>query len=415
MGVNSCGTTMLDQGAFVGLASIDWDTTVKTANFTAVSGNGYFVNTTSSAITVTLPAGSVGDILGFSDYASTFASNNLTLTPNGTDKINGTNENSPISVTGICFSLIYVDSTQGWKSIESNSVNPTPGTFITATGGTVTTCGNCKIHTFTGPGTFNICSIIGSCASCASVDYVVIAGGGGGGVTEAGGGGAGGYRESFPNPVTGGLPVSVTSYPITIGAGGTGATPTVQTGTPGSNSSFSSITSTGGGRGGGPASGDPGGSGGGSWRGISAVGAGNTPPVTPPQGNPGGQGAIPGGADFGGGGGGGASAAGSPGTSSAGGDGGDGTASLITGSSVTRGGGGGGGKGATGGGTGGTGGAGGGGNGGAGLPITNPTGMTPGTANTGGGGGGAGGDSGVALGTGAGGGSGIVIIRYRFQ
>ena len=72
MGVNSCGTTMLDQGAFVGLASIDWDTTPKTANFTAVSGNGYFVNTTSGAVTLTLPAGSAGDIIAVSDYASTF-------------------------------------------------------------------------------------------------------------------------------------------------------------------------------------------------------------------------------------------------------------------------------------------------------------------------------------------------------
>ena len=106
MGIISNGTTLLDNGGFVGLASINWDTTAKTSNFTAVSGNGYFVNTTSAAITVTLPAGSVGDILGFSDYASTFASNSLTLTPNGTNKINGTNEDATISVEGICFSLI---------------------------------------------------------------------------------------------------------------------------------------------------------------------------------------------------------------------------------------------------------------------------------------------------------------------
>ena len=46
-------------------------------------------------------------------------------------------------------------------------------------------------------------------------------GGGGGGTGQgAGGGGAGGYRESFPNPATGGLPVSVQAYPITVGGGG---------------------------------------------------------------------------------------------------------------------------------------------------------------------------------------------------
>ena len=190
MGVNSCGTTMLDQGAFVGLASVDWDTTAKTANFTAVSGNGYFVNTTSAAITVTLPAGSVGDILGFSDYASTFASNNLTLTPNGTDKINGTNENATISTKGICFSLIYVDSTQGWKAIESNSQDPTGVVYVSATGGTITTDGNFKIHTFTSPGTFSVTD--GGDIS----ELLIVSGGGGSGFDASGGGGAGGLKNT---------------------------------------------------------------------------------------------------------------------------------------------------------------------------------------------------------------------------
>jgi hypothetical protein len=413
MGVNSCGQLLIDQGNFFNTGLLNWDTTAKTANFTAVNGNGYFVNTTSGAVTVTLPAGSAGDFIGVSDYASTSNTNAITISPNGTDKINGTNDNYKIATKGIAVSLLYVDSTRGWKAVASNSKNITGGILITATGGTITTDGDYKIHTFTGPGTFTVCETASSPTNNV-VDYLVIAGGGGGGATEAGGGGAGGYRESFSNPGAGGLPVSVTSYPITIGAGGVGATPSAVIGTPGSNSIFSSITSAGGGRGGGPTTGDPGGSGGGGVRGSSG-GTGNSPPVTPSQGNDGGPGAIPGGADFGGGGGGGASAAGSPGTCSAGGDGGDGTASSITGSSVTRAGGGGGGKGLDGGGLGGTGGAGGGGNGGAGLPQANPTGMTPGTANTGGGGGGAGGDSGVVVATGGEGGSGIVIIRYKYQ
>ena len=46
------------------LSSVNWDTTVKTSDFTAVSGLGYFVNTTSGAVTVTLPASpSAGDIV----------------------------------------------------------------------------------------------------------------------------------------------------------------------------------------------------------------------------------------------------------------------------------------------------------------------------------------------------------------
>ena len=47
------------------------DTTVKTSDFTAVAGEGYFVDTTSGAITVTLPAGNQVQehIVAVSDYA----------------------------------------------------------------------------------------------------------------------------------------------------------------------------------------------------------------------------------------------------------------------------------------------------------------------------------------------------------
>src|SRR6056300_1470683 len=143
-----CGAS---QTGFGRTGTVDWDTTPKTASFTAVSGVGYFVNTTSTAITVTLPAGSAGDIVGISDYASTFQTNNVTITPNGTDKINGSVENATLSTQGIAVSLVYVDSTRGWKSVTGSDSDVTGASFITATGGTITTCGNCKIHTFTGP------------------------------------------------------------------------------------------------------------------------------------------------------------------------------------------------------------------------------------------------------------------------
>jgi hypothetical protein len=414
MGINSCGTTMLDQGAFVGLASIDWDTTPKTADFTAVSGNGYFVNTTSTAITVTLPAGSIGDILGFSDYASTFNTNAITISPNGTDKINGINDVVVIRTRGICFTLIYVDSTRGWKSIESNSVNPTGGGFITATGGTITTDGDFKVHTFTGPGTFAI-SETAVLPSNNNLDYLVIAGGASGGYGTAGGGGAGGYRTSYESaPVSGPtLPASVTSYPITVGAGGASVNPSNTTGADGSNSVFSTITSTGGGGGGNRDSnttGRDGGSGGGGSGGDPAPakpgGSGNTPPVSPSQGNDGGTGGFSGGSSAAGGGGGAGSAgSNSPGPTNAG-PGGNGRTSTINGSSVTRGGGGGGGGHSP---IASTGGPGGGGNGGT---VGNPNSSTAGTANTGGGGGGGAGGGG---GGSSAGGSGIVIIRYKFQ
>src|SRR6056300_1657311 len=89
MGINSCGTTLIDNGTFQNIGSVTWDTTAKTSGFTGVSGNGYFVNTTSGAITVTLPSSpSAGDVVGIKDYANTADTNNITIGRNGSN-ING--------------------------------------------------------------------------------------------------------------------------------------------------------------------------------------------------------------------------------------------------------------------------------------------------------------------------------------
>jgi len=204
--------------------------------------------------------------------------------------------------------------------------------FIEATGGTTSTSGDFKIHTFTSPGTFEVTQIADETANN-EVSYVVVAGGGGSG--NFGGGGAGGYREykssvdsytaspldGSPGGAGSGTPISVTaqSYPITVGSGGGPAGRASRN--PGNPSVFSSITSTAGGGGGtyrgtynsgGNQSGDPGGSGGGMGAtdqgGSGSVGSGNTPPVTPSQGNPGGP--SPGGTNQASGGGGGAASAG---------------------------------------------------------------------------------------------------------
>ena len=425
------GTTVVNNGSQTGFGrtgTVDWDTTAKTASFTAVSGNGYFVNTTSGAITVTLPAGSAGDIVAVSDYASTAQTNTITITPNGTDKINGVNASYYISTQGLAVTLVYVDATKGWKSVTGSDAVATGAVpaFVTATGGTVTCCGDYKIHTFTGPGTFTV-TCAGNAGGSNTVDYLVVAGGGGGGASKpaegsgGGGGGAGGYRESSGaasgcysvSPLgacVSALPVTASPYPITVGGGGSGspccASPNA--GTTGANSIFSTITSTGGGGGGGGGgdpSGKPGGSGGGAGNssGTGTAGTGNTPPVSPPQGNNGGvispPGTTPG---YGSGGGGGATAVGSNGTNTAGGNGGAGATSSINATPTARAGGGGGGLySGTPAGTGGTGGGGnGGGPGGGG---------SDGTANTGGGGGGR------SLNNSFSGGSGIVIIRYKYQ
>jgi hypothetical protein len=432
------GATISNQGTAAGFGptgAVSWDTTKKTTGFTAVSGVGYFCDTTSAAFTVTLPSSpSAGAVIGITDYANTFATNNVTVGRNSSN-IGGAANNAVLSTNGIAVTFVYVDATQGWIVTDSGNRSdlPTP-TFITATGGTILTCGNFKSHVFTGPGTFTVCSV-GNPSGSNSIEYIVVAGGGGGGVGncnsqgDGGGGGAGGYRQNYPSPTTAGLPVTAQAYPITVGAGGGGAPNACAKGGNGNNSIFSTITSTGGGGGGSRntcwqlgASGGSGGGGGQSDPGNPfypptgpSGGTGNSPPVSPPQGNPGGSGFITSPSTGGGGGGGGAGGAGgnSPGAT-VGGLGGIGSpiATTVFGPTAPSygtpgpapgryfaGGGGGAGNPPS---SGGTGGAGGGGQGG--VSVS----QTAGTVNTGGGGGAGGAPAG-------GGGSGIVIIRYRYQ
>ena len=430
MGVVSCGTTMLDQGVFENIGAVTWDTTVKTSGFTAVSGNGYFCNTTSAAFTVTLPSSpSAGDIVGIKDYANTADTNNITLGRNSSN-IQGQAEDFKITTEGRSVLLVYVDGTKGWlvtSASQASSLTP-PATFIAATGGTISTvCTNFKVHTFTGPGTFCVSSV-GNAEGSSTVSYMVIAGGGSGGSDYGGGGGAGGFRESkaasdsytaSPLNATSGpgynLPVSVQGYTITIGAGGAGRTADGQRGADGSASVFSSITSTGGGGGGTEGSPAPatrpgrtGGSGGGGSYGGSAGGAGNTPSVSPAQGTNGGIGGP--GPALTGGGGGGATVVGTAACGTTSGAGGAGATSSINATPTARAGGGGGAGGGSPFGQGYTPGPGGAGGGGAGAPTSGGSGVD-GTANTGGGGG-----AGNLVTTCSGaGGSGIVIIRYKFQ
>ena len=107
----ACGAT---QTGFGRTGTVDWCTTAKTSPFTAVSGDGFFVNTSGGAITVTLPASpSAGDIVSVADYASTWQTNNLTVCRNGS-KINGTCQNVDLNVQGQSVTLVYVDGTRGW-------------------------------------------------------------------------------------------------------------------------------------------------------------------------------------------------------------------------------------------------------------------------------------------------------------
>jgi len=87
---------------------------VKTGNFNVTAKEGYFVNTTSGAITATLPSSpTLGDFVSFIDYAGTFDTNNLTIARNGKN-IQGVAEDLTVSVERAGLTLVYVDTTQGW-------------------------------------------------------------------------------------------------------------------------------------------------------------------------------------------------------------------------------------------------------------------------------------------------------------
>ena len=286
------------------------------------------------------------------------------------------------------------------------AVGTTPVIAPYASGGDIIqTDGTYWYHAFLSSGTFTP-------AKGLSCDYLVVAGGAGGGGAFGGGGGAGGFKTSIGGSA---LSVTATSYAISVGAGGAGGVATYQ-GTNGSNSVFSTVTSTGGGGGGGAYSnayGLNGGSGGGGtvYTGSVTTTKGFASPTG--QGNDGGNAGYGGGGNVVGGGGGGAGAVGGNATTTVGGTGGNGTYNALTDAFGTLTGigqlssthyyyaAGGGGGANSGYGSGASGGIGGGGTG------TTSTGGDA-TPNLGAGGGGSGG-GGV---NGGKGGSGIVIVRY---
>ena len=398
---------------------VNWQTgSIKTATFTATADEGYFCNTTSGGFTVNLPAGVAGAIISINDYARTFGTNAIQIVPNGAEKISGVNAGLTGATNGQTLTLIYVDATQGWINTIDSDAGIVPTLFFTATGGTEVVTGDFKTHIFTGPGTFQVSGTApGPSGNPNAVEYLVIAGGGAGGGSPNGSsahytssaGGAGGMRYNYPGTCFTG---TAGSFPITVGAGGT-----IQPSTAGNPSTFSTITSAGGGAPG--AAGGSGGGGGSSPSSSGAGGAGNTPPVSPPQGADGGPRAL---GRYGGAGGGGGGASGTASTGTGGGPGtevadafigpavsacygtpgpagrffaGGGGGALIQPASSGGGGDGGGGPGS-----------------GVCSPSPGPA-ATSGTTNTGGGGGAAARYPGGA--NGGQGGSGIVMIRYKFK
>jgi hypothetical protein len=362
-----------------------WVSTAQTADFTAVANRGYFVDTSSSAISVTLPASpNVGDTVNLIDYAGNSGTNSITIT--SSNNIMGSTADTNINYDNGAVEIVYSGSAKGW--VVAAAANETANALSE------------------GP---------------LEVDYLVIAGGGGGGYNRgAGGGGAGGYRTSYGTGNISGGNSSVestlsllkeTNYTVTVGTGGAGGGSPTDAGSNGTNSVFSTITSTGGGGGGGgiaaTGTGKTGGSGGGGAN--YAANFSNGGSGTSNQGFAGGNGNSLGatsGQEGGVGGGGAGGAGGSVSTLGDGGDGGSGQTSSITGTPVARAGGGSGSSNYTGG-SAGTAVAG----GGAGRAKDAGHGNADNGADNKGGGGGSHPNQ-TITGSGGNGGSGVVILRY---
>jgi len=359
----SAGQALVTNGSGVlsfATAGVAWQSVVTASTLTAVAGRGYFIDTTSNACTVTLPASATaGDTIILVDYARKWGINAVTINQNSLNFQGNTTPNPIYNTNGQSVTLVYSGATKGWiPTVDDDVTNESPDAYT------------------------------------ADIDFLVVGGGGGSNIAGTGsyngGGGAGGYRTSTQTGLN-----SSTVITVTVGDGGSGANGSASSI---SGSGLTTISSAGGGKGAQYLSGQTGyagGSGGGSsYQGSG--GAGNTPSTSPSQGNNGGSATDT--SPYFCGGGGGAGQAGQNGTNP-GGNGGNGTASSITGSSVTYAGGGASSVNSGLGATNATGGTGGGGNG------SQTTTATNGTTNLGGGAGG-GVDQAATSG-----GKGVVILR----
>ena len=176
-------TVTVASGATLLGGGIKWQSTiVTTSTLTAVAGNGYWIDTTSNACTITLPASaSVGDQLIFTDYARTWGTNAITINTNSLNFQGNTSPNPVYNTNGQSVTIVYSGATQGWiPTVDDDVTFETPQT-ITA-------------------------------------DFLVIAGGGSGtDYTSAGGGGAGGYRNSYNSEISGGGGSAESSLTFNIG------------------------------------------------------------------------------------------------------------------------------------------------------------------------------------------------------
>jgi len=125
------GSNILSHSGIVAetAAGLNWVSDVVTASTVTVeSGNGYWINTTSNACTITLPASAeAGDNIVIVDFARTWGTNSVTLDSNGLNfQGNADTYTVEYTTSGQSVNLIFSDSTKGWIPLEDDVVAEAP-------------------------------------------------------------------------------------------------------------------------------------------------------------------------------------------------------------------------------------------------------------------------------------------------
>jgi len=107
---------------------LSWQAIETGATMTAVAGNGYWIDTTSNACTITLPSSaSNGDEIMFVDYDRTWGTNGIVLDSNG---LNYQGDDDTFDVEygtdGQAVHIVYSDATKGWIPTLDKTVSDAP-------------------------------------------------------------------------------------------------------------------------------------------------------------------------------------------------------------------------------------------------------------------------------------------------
>jgi hypothetical protein len=129
---------------------VEWQAIETGATMTAVAGNGYWIDTTSNACTITLPSSaSNGDTIVFADYARNWGTYGIVIDSNGL-KYQGAADTLAVEygTDGQAVKIAYSGATNGWIPTLDQTVADVPtkgnenGIFCYGTTGTIVSMSN---------------------------------------------------------------------------------------------------------------------------------------------------------------------------------------------------------------------------------------------------------------------------------